>query len=156
MSWRKAYLESRVLSADPVELIAILYEYAILSVQDARHSLIQGDIKARSKAISKVIAILGELERSLDYELGGEIASNLARLYRYMRERLTQANLKQVDGPLAEAEALLKTLGEAWQAVKEDKEKMKDEAYASQTPANWQAPPAMDLMSDYSAHSWSV
>jgi flagellar protein FliS len=118
MTWRNAYLEARVLSADPVDLIAMSYEFATLRVHEARSALAKGNIAERSKAISKTIAILAELETSLDYKLGGEIASNLGRLYRYMTERLTQANVRQEDKPLAEVESLLETLGEAWRSIR--------------------------------------
>jgi flagellar protein FliS len=151
MNWKTAYLETRVLSADPVELIDILYEYAMLSVQDARDGLARGDIIARSRAISKVIAILGELEGSLNLELGGEIASNLSRLYHYMRKRLTGANLSQTDEPLAEVEALLKTLGEAWHVIGREKEPAKDDSGLARGFL-----PTMESMADYSAHSWSA
>jgi flagellar protein FliS len=154
MMWRRAYLETRVLSADPVELINILYEHATLRVQDARDSLVRGDIAARSKAILRVIAILGELESSLDHTLGGEIAANLARLYRYMREKLTVANLQQTDEPLAEVEALLKTLGEAWQTIGRGEEPVKDAADRNM-PSGWNAP-IMEPISGYTEHSWSA
>ncbi len=160
MSWRKAYLETRVLSAAPVELISILYEYATLSVQEARNALAQGDIAARSKAVLKVIAILGELESSLNHEHGGEIASNLARLYNYMRERLTLANIRQADAPLAEVEALLKTLGEAWVGIGQRKNPAKDVTDGGNMAADWNAHSVMESMpesmSGYSAHSWSA
>ena len=117
MKWSTAYLETRVLSADPVDLIAMSYEFATLRVHEARNALENRDIAERSRAISKAIAILGELESSLDYKLGGEIAYNLGRLYRYMTERLTQANVQQMDGPLAEVESLLETVGEAWRSI---------------------------------------
>ncbi len=156
MNWKAAYLESRVLSADPVELINILYEYATLGVQDARSSLAQGDIAARAKAIAKVIAILGELESSLDHQLGGDIAHHLSRLYRYMREKLTVANLKQADAPLAEVEALLKTLGEAWQAIGEDAKAAKHEARESKIPADYHAVPVIEPMLEYGSHSYSL
>jgi flagellar protein FliS len=143
------------LSADPVELIGILYEYAVTSVQDARNGLAQGNIADRSKAIAKVIAILGELESSLDHKLGGEIALNLGRLYRYMRERLTSANLRQVDEPLAEVEALLKTLGEAWQAIGAPKVSPHDDGGEPMTHGDW-APPMTDPMPDFVSHSWSA
>jgi flagellar protein FliS len=117
MIWKSAYLEGRILSADPIELVSILYEHAILRVSAARDSLAQGDIASRSRHISKAIAILGELEGSLDHQAGGDIARNLATLYRYIRERLITANRRQEDEPLAESESLLKTLGEAWLAI---------------------------------------
>jgi flagellar secretion chaperone FliS len=116
--WKDAYLTSRVLSADPIELVHLLYEHAIHLVQDARRSLAAGDIASRSQAISKTIPILTELETSLDHERGGSISWNLAQLYEYMRFRLTGANVKQEDGPLSEVEGLLKTLGGAWRAIR--------------------------------------
>jgi flagellar protein FliS len=154
MSWEKAYLETRVLSAAPVELISILYEYATLAIEDARSRLAQGDIPGRSKAIQKAIAILGELESSLDYELGGEIATNLGRLYAYMREQLTQANIRQADGPLAEVEALLATLGEAWQAIAREKNGTTKD-YAGM-PTDMNAFALTESMPDFGAHAWSA
>jgi len=161
MSWKTAYLETRILSADPVELVNILYEYAILNVQEARHSLAKGDIAARAKAISKAIEILGELESSLDHKLGGEIASNLARLYQYMRGKLTLANLKRADDPLAEVEGLLKTLGEAWHAVSPGSSAGKDDVPSAAVSTDWGVASStvlamMETVPGYSAHSWSA
>jgi flagellar protein FliS len=112
-----AYLESRILSADPVELVAILYEHAILYTGHARECLAKRDIPGRSAKIAKVIAIVGELDASLNHSAGGEISANLARLYSYMRQRLITANLQQQDEPLAEVERLLGTLAEAWAGI---------------------------------------
>jgi len=156
MSWKTAYLETRVLSASPVELIGILYEYATLSVQDARNGLAQGSIHERSKAISKAIGILGELESSLDHEQGGEIASNLGRLYRYMRERLTTANLKQADEPIAEVERLLKTVGEAWYTIGLERNALGNDAHSRNVPAEWGALPMSEPSGDFVTHSWSA
>jgi flagellar protein FliS len=160
--WKRAYLENRVLSANPVELINILYEHATLSVQEARGALVRGDIGARAKAIAKAIAILGELESSLDHELGGAIADNLAKLYRYMRERLTAANLGQEDRPLAEVEELLRTLGEAWEQIGRESFATHDtfgshqEPLQEKTAQHWGGPlMAGFAAADNSSHSWS-
>jgi flagellar secretion chaperone FliS len=115
--WKDAYLESRVLSADPVELIHILYQHTLGLVQDARRSLAAGDIAARGNSISRAIAAIEELDGSLDHKSGGAISKNLAELYHYMRTKLLEANIKQKDAPLAEVESLLKTLGEAWNGI---------------------------------------
>jgi flagellar protein FliS len=149
MMQSNAYLASRVLAADPLELVRILYEHALHSVADARHGLSCGDIAARSKAISRAIAILSELEASLNHEVGGSLSQKLAGLYRYMRERLLAANLHQEDAPLAEVESLLGTLAEAWNSIQ---------------PANTSAPdltrglnqfPA-EMEAGTSAHAWSA
>ena len=113
-----AYLESRVLSADPIELVNLLYQACIQAVRDARHYLAGGDIGERSRAINKACEILMELNASLNRENGGEIAGRLAQLYDYMLGRLLEANMQQTDNPLAEVLALLATLGEGWQGVR--------------------------------------
>ena len=99
--WKDAYLESRVLSADPVELVCMLYERALTLVSQARISLAAGDVPARCHAISQTLAILSELEASLNHEAGGQISKELQRLYQHMRTRLLTANLKREDAPLA-------------------------------------------------------
>ena len=112
-----AYLESRVTGAEPLELVRLLYQAATGAVRDARRHLAAGDIAARSRAISKAYAIVGELAWSLDRERGGALAGRLAQLYDYIQRRLLEANFQQADGPLAEILSLLATLAEAWDGV---------------------------------------
>jgi flagellar protein FliS len=76
-----------------------------------------GDIRARSRAISKAMAIVTELSLSLDHAHGGELSKSLADLYAHAEILLIKANCEQSDLPLAEAERLLSTLSEAWQGV---------------------------------------
>lgn len=113
-----AYLESRVLSAGPLELVGLLYEAATGAVRDARQRLAEGDIRARARSISKACDILFELAGSLDYSQGGSISQNLARLYDYMTRRLIEANFQQKDEPLAEVLGLLTTLSEGWEGAR--------------------------------------
>ena len=117
-----AYLESRILSADAVGLIAILYEAALDSVADAIESLTAKDIAARSKAICKAVDIVDHLNTSLDLQAGGEISRNLASLYIYIRQRLLDANLTQTKEPLTEVTGLLNTLAEAWRGIHSERE----------------------------------
>jgi flagellar protein FliS len=139
---RDAYLEHRVLAADPVELIHILYEHALTQVKLARTALAAGDIAGRGQAVNKALAALGELEGSLNHEAGGSISQNLARLYRYMRKRLTAGNVKKDDGALAEVEALLHTLDEGWTAMQHKTSTRAATAYQSAGEAG--------------GHSWSA
>ena len=115
--WKDAYLESRVLSASPLELICILYQCALDSVRDARRHLAAGDIVARSRAVCRAVGAISELDGSLNHADGGAISRNLGELYQYIRQRLTEANMRQMDAPLAEVESLLATLAQAWKAA---------------------------------------
>ena len=108
------YLEAQVMSADPIQLVQILYRAALDSVRTARECLRRGEIAGRSRSITKALGILSELITSLDHERGGEISANLIRLYDYIQRLLMDANFRQIDEPMAEAESLLSTLLEAW------------------------------------------
>ena len=108
------YWEGRILSSDPLTLICILYDSALENVRTARESLQEGDIRARSNAISKVSEVLGVLIESLNLDEGKDLGRNLLRLYLYMQGRLLEANMKQSDRCLAEVESLLSTLSESW------------------------------------------
>ena len=119
--WRNAhetYLEERILSADPAELVHMLYEAAISAVGDAQRHLAERKILARAQSISKACNILVELNTALDFERGGEFGVRLSQLYGYMYRRLVEANVRQSDEPLAEVARLLVTLLEGWAGVR--------------------------------------
>jgi flagellar protein FliS len=120
MNRHEAYLSQRILSADPVELVRMLYAGVSEAVGTARAHLAARDIRARSAAISKAVAILAELMATLDRERAPELSRNLAALYDYMQRRLLEANIQQADAPLAEVMGLVRTVGEAWQSVSSD------------------------------------
>jgi len=115
-----AYFESSLLTAEPIELVRILYRTALDSVRNARTFLAEGDIAARSKAVAKCIDILRELSFSLRHENEPVLARNLVELYDYMQRRLQAANLSQSSEGLEEVEALLTTMSEAWDRINPD------------------------------------
>ena len=145
-----AYLESRVTSADPVELVNMLYQACTIAVREARHHLAEGRIAERSREINKAFEILVELDSVLDHQLGGEISQRLARLYDYMRRRLLDANMKQSDPPLTEVLGLLSTLSEGWSGVRTAHAKPVEQA---QSP--WAQPFAEEAVA-CGSHGWSL
>ena len=110
------YFDNEVLAASPLKLIQMLYGAALDSIAAARRHLRQKDIRARVRAINKVIGIVTELSQCLSHEPGGALSRNLAGLYAYILRLMIEANTKQIEAPLAEAEGLLSTLAEAWNA----------------------------------------
>ena len=152
---RDPYLEHRILSADPIELIQILYRHALDMVRDARLFLRNGDIRARSKAICRAIGALSELEGSLDHASGGEISRNLAALYQYMRRRLTTGNMNQLDQPLAEVESLLTTLAEAWNTLRRTPSTQYEPPQEPE-PKDVRGPFMTDTSFEFASHRWSA
>lgn len=143
-----AYMESRVLSADPIELVRLLYQGAIAAVREAHQFLEAGKIAERSRAITKASAILIELTGALDYQRGEAISQRLAALYQYMLDRLLEANFQQSDAPLAEVLGLLTTLSEAWEGARSPAEAVP----AAENP--WTLP--QDRTPALASHGWSL
>lgn len=106
-----------VLSATPMQLVRMLYVGAIGSIQSACDHLRNGDIRERSRQITKACSIIEELTLSLDKERGGQVALDLTELYVYLHKRLIAANIEQQMEPMIEVKRLLETLLEAWREV---------------------------------------
>jgi flagellar protein FliS len=112
----QSYCDDEVLAASPWRLIEMLYGGALDSIAAARRHLRRKDILARTRAINKALRILTELSCSLNHEAGGDLSRRLAGIYSYVSRLLIEASTKQVEPPLAEAEALISTLAAAWKA----------------------------------------
>ena len=140
------YVENDLLDKDPWDLVCLLYAKAIEKLNQAVSHLDAGDIDERSKAISRAMEIILELGSSLDGDAGGEIATDLARLYEYIFERLAEANAQQERAPLDEAIRLLSTLHEGWRQAKPQAE--------SQPTSADTLPP--DQRSDEGGRAWTL
>ena len=112
----ESYFENGVQSADPVELVRMLYRGGIDAVERARQHLREGDIAARSAQITRAGAIIAHLTFSVNRDADPAMGANLVELYDYMQRRLLRANLEQADAPLAEVSRLLSTMLDAWAA----------------------------------------
>jgi flagellar protein FliS len=118
----KAYsqvgVESGVAAADPHKLILMLFEGASVAIANAKRHMQAKEVKQKCEAISKASLIIdGGLKASLDLNVGGELARNLADLYDYMEQRLIIANLKNDISILDEVAKLLSELHQAWEAI---------------------------------------
>lgn len=111
------YREVAVKTANPLQLVIMLYDAAICSLQEARDHINKKDIASRSRSVNKCIAIISELQSCLNLRAGGEIADSLDRLYDYMKRRIFAANVQQSSQPLLEVETLLENLRSAWREI---------------------------------------
>mgnify|MGYP003343857178 CR=1 FL=1 len=117
-AYANVHAETGVEAASPHGLILMLFDGAQVAVADARRHLRNNEIAARGRAVSKAIAIIDEgLRASLDMNSGGELAQRLSSLYRYLCERLLQANAQGRAETLDEVDRLLGELRDAWAAI---------------------------------------
>jgi flagellar protein FliS len=112
------YQEMEIKTATPLELVVLLYDSGIASLQKAHEHIAAHDIAGRTKCLNRVCSILTELQSSLNFEAGGgEVARSLERLYNYMRNRVLHAHMRQDAAAVKEVIRLLTGLRSAWAEI---------------------------------------
>lgn len=112
-----AYKQTSVQSSSPLQLVVLLYDGAIRHLTAAREAMGRRDMVARRDGLSRAMAIVAELQSTLNLKEGGDVAKSLDNLYVYILELIVQANLRNDPRPLEEAERLLAPLRDAWAQV---------------------------------------
>lgn len=111
-------LETEVLSANPQQLISLLFQGALAAIMKARLYMKNQDIPGRGAAISKAIDIVDSgLKASVDTEVGGELANNLITTYDLIIRNLLLANLNADEESLTLAETMLRDISQAWREI---------------------------------------
>jgi flagellar secretion chaperone FliS len=95
----------------------MLYRGAARFVGIAVEGIEAHNIELANEKLGRAQAIVFELIATLDLERGGELASNLLRIYEYMNHRLVEANLRKDAEPAREVQGLLRELLPAWEAA---------------------------------------
>jgi flagellar protein FliS len=112
-----SYQQTAVQSRTPLELVVMLYDGALRFIAQARDGLSRQDIPARQQGISRALAVVSELQSTLDMQNGGNIAPELDRLYTFVIEQLTAASTAQDTRALDHASLVLTTLRDGWAAL---------------------------------------
>lgn len=118
-----AYKKTSVQTASKEQILLMLYQAAIKNCKKAIESIDEKNIAKKGEYIGKMQDIVVELSNSLDFEVGGDVAKELASLYDYILYASTQANIKIEKAPLEGCLKVLNTLYEGWtEAVKQVKQ----------------------------------
>lgn len=113
----EAYQNNTITTQSRGGLIVMLYDGAIKALRQATGALEDGNIAAKGQYIGKATDIIIELSSVLDMEAGGEIATDLRRLYEFMISHITQAHIKNDPKMMGEVIALLEDLNQGWKAI---------------------------------------
>jgi flagellar protein FliS len=101
---------------DPHKLVLIMFDALIKSMEIYIDNidLKTADLDLRSKHFSRSLTIIYSLQSSLDFEKGGEIATNLFQTYEFARQMII-GSIKDLDGEGPKrALSLLSDIREAW------------------------------------------
>lgn len=121
-----AYKKTSVQTASKEQILLMLYQAAIKNCKKAIESIEAKDVAKKGEFIGKLQDIVIELNNSLDFEVGGDIAKELSSLYDYILYSSTQANIKIDTEPLHGCLNVLNTLYEGWaSAIKTLKQQAK-------------------------------
>lgn len=113
-----AYQQSSATTAyenDKNQILLKLYSGTIQFVNLAKKGIEENRAKIRGEYISKVMTIITELQCALDMDKGGQVAGNLGRLYQYVMDRLSFANLHNNSAALDEVASILIQLKEGFE-----------------------------------------
>ena len=119
MSKLNAYRQTAVTTASREQILIMLYEGAIKHLRKASDACRSGDVATKGVSVGKAHDIINELSNSLDFNVGGEIAKNLERLYIFMVEQIVQGNIENNPDKFDQARKLLENLLEGWKGAVE-------------------------------------
>jgi flagellar protein FliS len=112
-----AYQDTTVTTQSKGRLIVMLYDGAIKFLKLAIKEMDAKNYEAKGHYINKAKDIIDELNAVLDIEVGGEIATNLRKLYCFMSNHLSQANTKCDPKMIRDVIKLMEELNQGWKAI---------------------------------------
>lgn len=109
------YNNSKILTASPAELTLMLYDGAIKFCNIAILAIEQKDIEKAHIHIVKVQKIVDHFRQTLDMRY--EVAQDFERVYVYLAQRLSEANIKKDAEILEEVNTHLRAMRDTWKEV---------------------------------------
>ena len=109
-----AYRQFSVQGSTPLGRVVMLYDGAITFLHRAIVAIEAQDVQKKCDHLNRAQAILAQLEGSLNFDEGGEVARTLASFYRYARRRALKANLENSAEMLRSLIEEFATVRDAW------------------------------------------
>ena len=116
--YQRVDVTSRVEGADSHELVAILYDELLKALDAMSVAISRGDYVQRGERQSKALRLISGLEMGLDYEKGGEIAIDLAKVYREARRLVIAAGRENDGEKIVQAREMLGGIADAWGQIR--------------------------------------
>lgn len=110
-----AYANSKIKTASPAELTLMLYEGAIKFCNIAIAGIEENDIEKAHINIMKAERIISEFQATLDHKY--PVAEDFDNVYKYLKQRMMEANVKKDKEILEEVLVHLRTMRDTWKEV---------------------------------------
>ena len=109
------YNNSKILTASPAELTLMLYDGAIKFCNIAIMAIEKNDVMKAHTYIVKTENIIEEFQATLNHKY--PVAKDFDNVYKYIYNRLIEANVKKDKDILEEVLVHLRTLRDTWKEV---------------------------------------
>lgn len=116
-SYQSVDLSTRVEGASPHQLIALLFEEAVNALDAMAAAAARRDVARVATAQARALSIVGGLQASLDMEGGGDLARNLADVYREASRLIAAAGKACEPAFATQARTLLAEIASAWNSI---------------------------------------
>lgn len=110
----RRYRSVAIETARPGGVLLALYDGAIRFCREGAGAIRAGDRARKGERLGQAMAILGELQATLDHERAPDLCARLEALYAYMQDRLSQANAAMDAAAVEEVVRLCEPLRDAW------------------------------------------
>ena len=110
----KAYHKTSIATASKERILLMLYEAAIRYFKRAKIAIEQNNVAEKGLMIGKAQDIVNELNNTLDFDKGGDIAKQLETLYIHIFNESTDANINNDTKKIDHCVNLLTTLYDGW------------------------------------------
>lgn len=109
------YEMNKILTASPAELTLMLYDGAIKYANIAIVAIEKHQIEKAHNSIRKVERIIEEFQATLNFKY--PVAKDFDEVYKYLQQRLLEANLKKDKAIMEEVLGHLRTMRDTWKEV---------------------------------------
>ena len=111
------YRQQSVQGATPLEMVVMLYDGAVTALQCAIAAMEAKDIEKKCKHLGRLDGIIAQLEGTLDFEHGGQVAETLKLFYTHARSQSMKANIENSKETLNSLVQQFSTVREAWEQI---------------------------------------
>ncbi|HLF11112.1 MAG TPA: flagellar export chaperone FliS [Gammaproteobacteria bacterium] len=116
-SYRNVTAYGSLADATPHQVVQVMFEVILARIAEARGHMERGEVQAKGEKIGKALGIVEALLMGLDKDRGGDLATNLERIYDYVSRTLLRANLENRVELLQEVMSLLREVKAGWDAI---------------------------------------
>jgi len=112
-----AYRTAEIDTISPRDLLVRLFECMERSAEEGAVAIQQRQYEVSTRACRRIRDILFELQATLNHEAGGEIATRLEDIYRFLVKEVVDAEGRKDAARLRQVKAVLSPLREGWQGI---------------------------------------